>query len=140
MCIRDRYQRRVHGCIKNKIIRITVIIKCLSQETQMADQILSKLQITIDNLRYQQQVLLSEVAEEKVQLNDMVIEYDKMKKEEEYLIGLIKEKNIAVNEYNRMINESQTAYDKLVENSTKLLQALESEQNKFSQQGLLKKY
>eukprot|EP00825_Cyclidium_porcatum_P000203 TRINITY_DN10000_c0_g1_i2.p3 TRINITY_DN10000_c0_g1~~TRINITY_DN10000_c0_g1_i2.p3 ORF type:complete len:121 (+),score=37.50 TRINITY_DN10000_c0_g1_i2:154-516(+) len=73
MCIRDRYQRRVHGCIKNKIIRITVIIKCLSQETQMADQILSKLQITIDNLRYQQQVLLSEVAEEKVQLNDMVI-------------------------------------------------------------------
>lgn len=44
----------------------------------------------------------------------MFIEYDKQKKEEEYLISLIKEKNMAVNEYNRMIHESQTAYDKVI--------------------------
>jgi len=44
----------------------------------------------------------------------------------DYHGNVVKEKETAIGEYNRMIEDSEKAYFKLVDNSSKLLMALEN--------------
>lgn len=54
-----------------------------------------------------------------------------MRKEQDYLTSLIIEKESAIQDYDKMIIESENTLSKLVDNSVKLLSTLEGEITKL---------
>lgn len=54
------------------------------------------------------------VMDERNVLSQMELEMMKMKREQEYLAGLVRDKQAALTEYDRMIKESETTLQKVI--------------------------
>mmetsp|Transcript_38386 Transcript_38386/g.44714 ORF Transcript_38386/g.44714 Transcript_38386/m.44714 type:complete len:106 (+) Transcript_38386:23-340(+) len=93
----------------------------------MEEHTLSQLKQRIQGLQRDRDDLTGEVLKERQSLLNLEKQIANLKMEYEFQNNTVKEKETVINEYNRMIDESEKAYSKLVENSSKLLRALESE-------------
>lgn len=93
----------------------------------MRDNTLGQLKKSQDKLRSEKDSVQNQYMIEQDNLIKVEQELGDLRQQEENLADIIQDKDDAVSEYDRMIEESERAYNKLVENSSKLLQALERE-------------
>jgi hypothetical protein len=95
------------------------------------DGTLGQLRSTLVRLKEEMNVLIGEVLEDRKDSEAIQLELMKMRKEKEYLEGLIREKTEAIRDYDRIIGESEKTLSKLTDGARKLLLTLESTSQKL---------
>lgn len=76
---------------------------------------------------------MNDLIAERKETQVMQTEMAKMKKQKNYLEGLLKEKVNASREYDRIIHESEKTLMKLSENTKKLLLSVDNQYGKYMQ-------
>mmetsp|Transcript_36317 Transcript_36317/g.41386 ORF Transcript_36317/g.41386 Transcript_36317/m.41386 type:complete len:105 (-) Transcript_36317:1301-1615(-) len=97
----------------------------------MDPTVLQKLNEKVSVLKQNRDELNSVILKERSDLSVMEAEINKLRSEYEYKISLLKDKERSLQEYNVMIGETENAYSKLIDNSTKLLNAIDQESAKL---------
>ncbi|CAD8075575.1 unnamed protein product [Paramecium primaurelia] len=95
---------------------------------------ITQLKSQLQKLKEEKEELQNDVQEERVVVAQMQQELASLKQQQQIQGGQLRDKELAIQDYNRMIKESETILKKLIETSSNFLKTLEGETNKLKNQ------
>lgn len=97
--------------------------------TPSSATVLHQIGNTLNKLKAEKEQAQHQYEIEKENLTNVERELEELRSQADYMQEVIQEKEEAVNEFSMKIEECEKAYNKLVSNSTELLQAIQQEES-----------
>ncbi|CAK80248.1 unnamed protein product (macronuclear) [Paramecium tetraurelia] len=95
---------------------------------------ITQLKSQLQKLQEEREELSNDLQEERVVVTQMQQELASLKQKQQIQGGQLRDKELAIQDFNRMIKESETILKKLIETSNNFLKTLEGETNKLKNQ------
>ncbi|CAD8160650.1 unnamed protein product [Paramecium octaurelia] len=95
---------------------------------------ITQLKSQLQKLQEEKEELSNDLQEERVVVAQMQQELASLKQKQQIQGGQLRDKELAIQDFNRMIKESETILKKLIETSNNFLKTLEGETNKLKNQ------
>ncbi|CAK70138.1 unnamed protein product (macronuclear) [Paramecium tetraurelia] len=95
---------------------------------------ITQLKTQLQKLKEEKEELQNDVQEERTVVAQMQQELAQLKQQQQMQGGQLRDKELALQDYNRMIKESETILKKLIETSSNFLKTLEGETSKLKNQ------